>query len=101
IPLKQKMTPYEAEGRPGKLIPFTESAGYIAKGFLFLYPPGIPIVVPGEVITKELVNAVRWYEVNELSVKGFSQDKIEKHILVIDEKETTAYNAPSGRLKNG
>ena len=34
-------------------VPFAEAAGMIAGEYLYRYPPGIPIVLPGEIITEE------------------------------------------------
>ena len=35
-----------------------EAAGRISAGFVCLYPPGIPILIPGEVIPEELIGAL-------------------------------------------
>ncbi len=48
-----KMTPSEAFIKESKKISKEESVGMIAKELIIQYPPGIPIVVPGEVIQKE------------------------------------------------
>ncbi|MCI8814570.1 MAG: aminotransferase class V-fold PLP-dependent enzyme [Lachnospiraceae bacterium] len=53
-------------------IPFLESAGRVAGDFLYLYPPGIPLVVPGERITSEFVEAVHGFWKAGLTVRGLS-----------------------------
>lgn len=35
-----------------------EAAGRISAEFVCLYPPGIPILIPGEVIREELIGAL-------------------------------------------
>ncbi len=50
------MTLAEADEYPIKKVPFPEMSGKISGGYLMLYPPGIPIVTPGERMTKRLVN---------------------------------------------
>ncbi len=42
-----------------KAVLFSEAAGCISGAFVYLYPPGIPLVVPGEVINEKLVADVR------------------------------------------
>ena len=39
-------------------VPLTEAAGQTAGAFINLYPPGIPIVAPGEQITQEAVDVI-------------------------------------------
>ena len=39
-------------------VPYSEAAGLIAGEYLYRYPPGIPIVLPGEVITRETAAAL-------------------------------------------
>lgn len=48
----------EAFYRPKRQIRWSEAVGEISGGFIIKYPPGIPICVPGEVITPEL--AKQW-----------------------------------------
>ena len=45
---------YEAVERPFRLTALEESAGAIAADFLWSYPPGIPLIAPGERILPEL-----------------------------------------------
>ena len=37
----------------------SEAAGRISGDFLWAYPPGIPLVVPGEIISRELISYIR------------------------------------------
>src|SRR5690606_11246132 len=41
-------TPQEAFYAPKQKLPISESAGYICSEFVMAYPPGIPILAPGE-----------------------------------------------------
>lgn len=43
-----------ADGRFGET-PLAAAAGSVAADYIYLYPPGIPLIVPGEVITAEFV----------------------------------------------
>lgn len=67
-------SPYEVEQKEGTQIPFAQSKGKVAKEYIYLYPPGIPLVVPGEKITAELISYVEECSRQGLSVKGIVED---------------------------
>jgi arginine/lysine/ornithine decarboxylase len=52
------MTPREAFFSTHKAIPLRDSSGKISSEIVTVYPPGIPILIPGEVITKEIVDYI-------------------------------------------
>lgn len=45
------MTPREAFYAPSEAVPLAESEGRVSAEFVMVYPPGIPILAPGEIIT--------------------------------------------------
>ena len=47
---------YEAVEQESHLLPLSESAGAVSAEFVGLYPPGIPLLVPGERITADVVS---------------------------------------------
>jgi lysine decarboxylase len=47
------LSPRDAFYSQTESIPFEESAGRIIAEFVMVYPPGIPIFIPGEIITEE------------------------------------------------
>lgn len=47
------LTPRDAFYAETELVPFDESEGRIIAEFIMVYPPGIPIFIPGEIVTKE------------------------------------------------
>ncbi|MEY8508916.1 aminotransferase class I/II-fold pyridoxal phosphate-dependent enzyme [Lachnospiraceae bacterium 42-17] len=47
-----------------------ESTGYISLEYAYLYPPGIPLIVPGELITEEAAALIRQYREAGFSVEG-------------------------------
>ena len=53
-----------------------QAEGRIAGNYVFLYPPGIPLLVPGEKILKETVENLRYYIYNRYNVLGVSGDNI-------------------------
>lgn len=51
-----EMTPRTAFLRAHEWVPLTKSQGRIAAASLMPYPPGIPVAVPGEQITREVID---------------------------------------------
>ncbi len=66
-----------------KDIKITESVGQIARETIMIYPPGIPLVIPGELVTKEFVQMIQLYA--RLDSKIISEID-SKHISVIDQE---------------
>ena len=56
---EQKLTPREAFIASSEEIPVEKAAGRICAELITPYPPGIPIICPGEVITKEIIDYIR------------------------------------------
>ncbi|MDO4307960.1 MAG: aminotransferase class I/II-fold pyridoxal phosphate-dependent enzyme [Eubacteriales bacterium] len=82
--MKQMMGIAEAMESPLKRCPLEESIGKISAEFVYLYPPGIPILVPGEQITGQFVRNVRRYMEQGLDVQGLS-DYSNKTICIVGE----------------
>lgn len=68
----QAMTPAEAKNRKGTLKLLEESAGCVSQTYLYLYPPGIPLLVPGEIISTEILSVVQLFRENNLELHGLS-----------------------------
>ena len=50
--------PEEALNAPRKLVPWGQCAGHIAAEYVWAYPPGIPMLIPGERIDAALAGAL-------------------------------------------
>lgn len=50
----------EAFFQDKELVPLEQAAGRVSGAFLIPYPPGVPLIVPGEVFTKAIVEHARW-----------------------------------------
>lgn len=61
---------WEAFYREKEVIPFKDSIGRVSADFLIPYPPGIPIVSPGEEITKEIYEAIEFLKENYVEIIG-------------------------------
>ena len=68
------------------LIPFTEAKNKIAADFISLYPPGIPIVVPGEVITEEIIHNIIYAMEMNIEVNGISADDNNIKVNVVKDR---------------
>lgn len=53
----KKYNPWVMEDKTCEKIKLTETAGRISGEYIYLYPPGIPFIVPGEVISEEMTEA--------------------------------------------
>ena len=69
-----------------KLIPLKASLGKAAGEFINLFPPGIPILVPGERISEEVYGQIRWYLEQGLTVQGIVEKGKSYQIKVLDIK---------------
>ena len=79
---EQVFTPYEAalkeeEGQMEE-IPWRESEGRVALEYAYLYPPGSPVIVPGERISREAVELLSYYDDQNLSIEGIQTEGIMK-----------------------
>lgn len=71
---KKVMQMRDAEDAPQQEIPLEESVGKVSAGFVFLYPPGIPVIVPGEEINGKFVKDMKQCIQLGLDVEGLSSD---------------------------
>jgi lysine decarboxylase len=78
------MTPRDAFYSETEIIPLEESVGRIIAEFIMVYPPGIPIFIPGEIITKENLRYIQKNLEVGLPVQGPEDDEL-KTIHVIKE----------------
>ena len=69
---KKVLSISDAMARPRMLVPFEQSEGCIAGEFLHLYPPGVPLAVPGEQITQKLLDTVAACRDAGLEVRGLA-----------------------------
>ncbi|QJD83534.1 aminotransferase class I/II-fold pyridoxal phosphate-dependent enzyme [Cohnella herbarum] len=79
------LTPRDAFYGETELVPFKESAGRIIAEFIYVYPPGIPILLPGEVISQENVDYIIDHLEVGLPVKG-PEDRSVTNVKVIMEE---------------
>jgi len=66
-----------------KSIPIKESAGYVCSEFVMCYPPGIPILAPGERITEGILEYIEYAKAKGCSMTG-PEDPDINYINVLD-----------------
>lgn len=76
----------EAWDMPHEMIPLSESPGHVSGTFINLYPPGTPVVVPGEMLSEELARAVGTWLQQGLRVQGIvcREENVEPEICVLE-----------------
>jgi arginine decarboxylase len=79
------LTPRDAFYGETELVPFKESAGRIIAEFIYVYPPGIPILLPGEIISQENIDYIIDHLEVGLPVKG-PEDRSVTNVKVILEE---------------
>jgi len=80
------LSPQEAFYAERKSLILDESVGQVCGEFVMCYPPGIPILAPGERITREIVDYIQFAKERGCSLQG-TEDSEVNHINVIKRKE--------------
>jgi len=78
------LSPQEAFYAAKKSMPLSESAGMVCSEFVMCYPPGIPILAPGERITKDILDYIEYARVKGCSLTGPEDPEI-RNINVLEE----------------
>ena len=71
------INPREAFYADKKSVPLSESLGKISGEFLLAYPPGIPLLCPGEIITSHIIDYVNDLKKANLYVQGTEDPTVE------------------------
>ncbi len=64
------VSPHEAFYAEKEQLPLTETAGRVCSEFVMCYPPGIPILAPGERITPEILRYIQYAKEKGCSMTG-------------------------------
>jgi arginine decarboxylase len=83
---EQVQIPREAFNSVNTAVEIKKSVGMISGEFLMAYPPGIPILCPGERITQEIVDYVEKLKNTGLYVQGTEDPEVE-YIKVVREED--------------
>ena len=72
------MTPQESFYSEKESLPIRETKGRICSEFVMCYPPGIPILAPGEEITDKIIDYILYAKEKGCSLTGPEDSKIER-----------------------
>lgn len=72
LPREKKLEIAEAMDARWEEIPLTDAAGRISTEFIYLYPPGIPLVAPGEVLSDDVIEVTRRCKARGMDVEGLA-----------------------------
>lgn len=78
------LTPREAFYRSSEAVSLADSAGRIAAEFVMVYPPGIPILLPGEWITQKNLDYIAQHIDAGLPVQGPEDTSLQTIRVVAD-----------------
>ena len=82
-PPEQVISPRDALFGNTCMVPFTDAAGMICAEIVTFYPPGIPILCPGERITQEIIDYCHVLQKADMHISG-PEDYLLKTIKVVD-----------------
>ena len=71
-------SPQEAFYAEKESLPLEESEGRICSEFVMCYPPGIPVLAPGERVTEEIIRYIRYAKEKGCSMTGPEDSEINR-----------------------
>jgi lysine decarboxylase len=80
---KMKLTPRQSLYMEKSTVDFTDSFGKISGEYLIPYPPGIPVLCPGEEITTEVIEYMKLLKKSGIQIIGLEDTTLQK-IKVIE-----------------
>jgi arginine/lysine/ornithine decarboxylase len=75
-------SPQEAFYAEKKSLPIRNTKGCICGEFVMCYPPGIPILAPGEMITEEIIEYIIYAKEKGCSMQGTEDPKVENLMVL-------------------
>lgn len=75
------LTPHKAFYSDKTSVQLKESVGKISGEFITPYPPGIPILTPGEEITEEIIEYIECVKLENIEILGLTNDEEEIKII--------------------
>ncbi len=76
LPAKSVCTLLEANEAEKELCLLSDAKGRISGDFVTLYPPGIPLLAPGEMISKEMILRIFSYQRDGFTLYGIHADSL-------------------------
>jgi len=95
---EQKVLPQQAFYGETHLVSLAEAEGEISAEMIMAYPPGIPLICPGEKITKEIIEYIQLLHTEEAELQGTQDPKV-KNIKVLSRRLVLLQNQ-TGTIQN-
>ena len=83
VPLTAAMRPCDAKEAKTVSVALKKAEGRISAETAYVYPPGCPFLMPGELISDELISLVDYYKKSGMELYGM-EDETGENILVVD-----------------
>lgn len=80
------LTLCQARNSKKKLVSLNNAKNKIVAEYVYAYPPGSPILVPGEKLTKDILYYIEMIKVNNTLLKSTSGKIMDDKIYIVDEK---------------
>ncbi len=90
VPLRQAMLPIEAAEAETIPMVLEEAEGKISAETVYVYPPGCPFLMPGEEISAELLELVRYYKESGMELYGMEDETGERIRIVLNSTSTNS-----------
>ncbi len=68
------VSPRDAYYSPKRIIPIADAVGEICAESLMIYPPGIPLVIPGEKLTQRIIDHYMFYRQQKCNIVNNAED---------------------------
>ena len=73
---KKELEPFEVLNKEKKIINLEEALGCVCAQNIIPYPPGIPIIMMGEIMDEETIEVLKYYKDNGIEVIGLNDNEI-------------------------
>ncbi|MGL5260021.1 MAG: aminotransferase class I/II-fold pyridoxal phosphate-dependent enzyme [Lachnospiraceae bacterium] len=74
--LKQELTLSQAMNATLKKINIQDAINRVSGEYIYVYPPGIPIIAPGEKFTEEIIKSIHTFYNSNLNLVGLDHNKV-------------------------
>ena len=73
---KKKLEPFEVLNKNKKIVKVEDALGCVCAENIIPYPPGIPIIMMGEIMDEETIKTIKYYKSNGIEVIGLHDNYI-------------------------
>ena len=87
-----EVRPRVAFHAPLRKVPLDEAINKISKDMIMIYPPGIPVIIPGEKFTENIIESIKNYQKNNITIIS---DYDDGDVSIIDEVEWEKEDIPN------